>query len=67
VSICLVGDFNRARPTSTQMRRLAQLVTAIREHCNIPAANVRFLDGDRSPAGVGMYFPAKTLREQLLP
>ena len=67
ISICLIGDFNRARPTETQMRRLGQLVAALQDRCGIPAANVYLRDGDRTMAGVGQYFPSARLREQLLP
>lgn len=67
VSICLIGDFNRARPTPTQALRLSQLVTALQARCGIPAANVHLLEGDGSPAGVGRYFPVQSVRQQLLP
>jgi hypothetical protein len=67
VSICLVGDFNRALPTSTQLRRVAQLVTAIQERCDIPADKVLIVEREQSMAGVGRYFPTAKLREQLLP
>jgi hypothetical protein len=67
ISVCLVGDFNRTRPTPTQVLRLTQLVGALQTRCGIPAGNVRFLDGDPSTAGVGRYFPAETFKGQLLP
>jgi hypothetical protein len=67
ISICLVGDFNRARPTPTQLLRLTQLVGALQTRCGVPAAGVRFLEGDQSTAGVGRYFPAETIKGQLLP
>lgn len=67
VSICLIGDFNRARPTETQVRRLAQLVSALQARCDIPAANIHFRETDSTPAGIGHYFPAVALRGRLLP
>lgn len=67
VSICLIGDFNRARPTETQLRRLGQLVAALQDRCEIPAGNVYLREGDRTTSGVGQHFPASRLREQLLP
>lgn len=67
ISICLVGDFNRARPTPTQLLRLTQLVGALQTRCGIPAGSVRFLEGDTSTAGVGQHFPAQTIKGQLLP
>ena len=67
VSVCVIGDFDRARPTATQVRRLSQLVAALQARCGIPADNVLLFAGDGSAAGVGRYFPLATLREQLLP
>ena len=67
VSICLIGDFNRARPTETQLRRLSQLVTALQDRCGIPAANVYLREGDLTTAGVGQHFPSARLRDQVLP
>jgi hypothetical protein len=67
ISICLIGDFNRARPTPTQVLRLTQLVAALQERCGIPAGNVWLVEGEASPAGVGRYFPVKEVRTQLLP
>lgn len=67
ISICLIGDFNRTRPTETQMRRLGQLVAALQDRCTIPAKNVYLLEKDGSTAGVGRHFPVDRLREQLLP
>jgi hypothetical protein len=68
VSICLIGDFDRAMPTQTQMLRLSQLVAALQDRCGIPAANVHLLQGNTvSPAGIGRHFPVSRLRERLLP
>ena len=67
ISICLIGDFNRTRPTPTQVLRLTQLIGALQSRCGIPAANVLVLDGDQSTAGIGRYFPAQSLKGQLLP
>ncbi len=67
VSICLIGDFDRARPTPTQMLRLTQLVAALQDRCVIPAGNVRLLEGKPDAAYVGRYFPTTSFRSQLLP
>jgi hypothetical protein len=67
ISICLVGDFDRTVPTSTQMRRLAQLVGTLQGRHQIPAANVQLMDQAASAAGVGRYFPSTAFRTQLLP
>ena len=67
VSICLIGDFDRARPTPTQELRLLQLVTALQARCGIPAENVHLIAGDGSPAAVGRHFPTAAVRARLLP
>lgn len=67
VSICLIGDFDRALPTPTQELRLLQLVTALQERCGIRAEDVHLIADDGSPAGVGRHFPVRLLRERLLP
>jgi hypothetical protein len=67
ISICLIGDFNRARPTPTQVLRLTQLVGALQTRCGIPAGNVKILESDQSTAGIGAHFPAANFKRQLLP
>ena len=67
ISICLVGDFDHATPTATQLRRLTQLVNALQGRFDIPAGQVLLLNQAGSPAGMGRYFPATAFREQLLP
>jgi hypothetical protein len=67
ISICLVGDFDHAVPTATQLRRLTQLVNALQGRFDIPAGQVLLLNQADSQAGMGRYFPATAFREQLLP
>ena len=67
ISICLVGDFDQTVPTPTQLRRLGQLVGALRDHLHIDAANVQLIDQPRSAAGIGRYFPRSAFSQQLLP
>lgn len=67
ISICLVGDFNQTRPTATQQRRLAQLVSTLQNRLGIPRKNVFVLDGVGTPAGVGHYFPTAEFEAQILP
>jgi N-acetyl-anhydromuramyl-L-alanine amidase AmpD len=67
ISICVIGDFDQTRPTPTQLRRLAQLVSTLQAHYRIPLANVALADQPRSAAGIGRFFPATSLREQLIP
>lgn len=67
ISISLVGDFDQSKPTSTQMRRLTQLVTALQNRLHIPAERVWLVQSSQGSAGVGKYFEVPQLREQLLP
>lgn len=67
VSICLIGDFNRGKPTGVQIKRLSQLVAALQARCGIPADNVLLFNDDASVMGVGRFFPREAVREQLLP
>jgi hypothetical protein len=67
ISICLVGDFNQSRPTATQQRRLAQLVSTLQNRLGIARKNVFVLEGVNTPAGVGRYFPAAEFKAQILP
>jgi hypothetical protein len=67
ISICLIGDFDHAVPTPTQMRRLGQLVTTLQGKLDIPAGQVLLLNQNNSAAGMGRYFPVTAFRQQLLP
>jgi N-acetyl-anhydromuramyl-L-alanine amidase AmpD len=40
IGICLVGDFEKGRPTPAQMEALVGLVNYLQERCNIPTINV---------------------------
>lgn len=40
IGICLVGDFEKGKPTQTQIRRLAELIQEIRKDYNIPIENI---------------------------
>ncbi|MCC6240922.1 MAG: N-acetylmuramoyl-L-alanine amidase [Phycisphaerales bacterium] len=66
ISICLVGDFDRALPTNAQVQRLNKLVAALQNQLQIPAQNVIVRDDTNSPAGVGQYFPTTAFRSQLV-
>lgn len=67
ISIVLVGDFEHASPTSMQMRRLTQLISALQARFRIPAESVTWVGPAGGAAGLGRYFPADALRSQLLP
>lgn len=69
LSICVVGNFNRTRPTPTQQARLLELIAALQRQLNIASDQVELgWDGDqKSVAGVGERFPLAALRSQLPP
>jgi hypothetical protein len=56
VSICLIGDFDRNRPTEAQRRSLSQLVAALQERLDLPADRLVHLDRPDSAAGIGRRF-----------
>lgn len=67
ISVCLVGDFNRSRPTPTQQARLVQLVNALQRQLVISANHVILIaKPTASSASMGIHFPVDDLRAQLL-
>ena len=67
VSICVVGDFDRAAPTPTQQLRLTQLVHTLQSRLGVPAQNVYLHQGTGTAADIGAAFPVAAFRGQLLP
>ncbi len=68
ISICIVGDFDASLPSSQQLKRLTQLVTALQDRLNIPRDRVLVAtELVNSPAGAGKYFPVTAFRQTLLP
>jgi hypothetical protein len=67
ISICLVGDFNRAAPTPTQRLRLAQLVTTLQKQLSIPGTSIHLVQGTNTPADAGRHFPIDAFRQQVMP
>lgn len=65
ISICLVGDFGRTRPTTAQLQRLGQLVDKLQTQYSIPAGSVFMGSQSNAVAGVGVNFPANELRRHL--
>ena len=66
ISICLVGDFDHARPTPAQIRRLGQLVSNLQSNHKIAGSNVLVANHPSAPAGIGKYFPMNDFRQQIL-
>ncbi len=59
IGICLVGDFNKTRPTTRQMRTLVKLVQELMKRYKIPVKNVvghGKIKGEKSQCP-GRYFP----------
>lgn len=67
ISVCVVGDFNRAAPTPTQRLRLSQLVATLQSRLGISAASVYLVQGTNTAADAGIHFPVDAFRQQLLP
>ena len=66
ISICLVGDFDRTRPTPKQVRKLGQLITRLQSLHKIPAKNIITVKQPASHAGIGKHFPMAELNQQAL-
>jgi hypothetical protein len=67
ICICLVGDFDQTSPTTTQLRRLEQLVKTLQGQFQIPGKAVLAYDQPNDPAGIGRQFPIAHFAKQLLP
>ncbi len=67
ISICLVGDFDKATPTPTQLRRLAQLVSTLQSELRITGDHVIMMNQSGSACGIGRHFPSSVFRDQILP
>jgi N-acetylmuramoyl-L-alanine amidase len=65
ITICLIGDFDRAFPTPAQMERLGQLVTTLQGRLDIKKDAVWVWETPASPIGIGRYFPQGAFRERL--
>lgn len=65
ISICLVGDGDRREFTSTQMRRLVQLVLTLARELDIPAESIVLQSDVAQTTDPGWYFPEAAFREQL--
>lgn len=61
ISICLVGDFDRVAPSRMQIKRLGELIKALRQQYGIPAGRVKTVEQPDSPAGIGKHFPREAL------
>jgi LysM repeat protein len=67
LGICLVGNFDKTKPTAAQMKSLKSLLSALETRCKIKDSLVTThrdinVVGTRCP---GRYFPVTTLRKEL--
>lgn len=67
IGICLIGNFDQARPTEKQLQSLETLVRALMKRCNLPASAVKThqqinVVSTRCP---GKYFPARNFLNRL--
>jgi hypothetical protein len=67
ISICVRGDFDAAKPTVEQVRRVTELVSTLQSQLGIGGDRVFLLDSAAGPAGIGRQFPAASLRQQIFP
>ena len=67
ISICMVGDFNRARPSPTQQAHLLELVSTLQQRLGIDSGHVVLgvAGAEGSVAGIGKRFPGAAFRGQL--
>jgi len=65
IGICLIGDGNRQRPSAAQMRRLVQVIEALRAEFKIPADRVYLHRDIATTPSPGRRFPESTFRQQL--
>jgi N-acetyl-anhydromuramyl-L-alanine amidase AmpD len=64
VGICLVGDFDRSRPTKKQIAALIELITYLRDHSNTSRKPAVKMHRDINPMPTdcpGRYFPSKAM------
>lgn len=65
ISIALVGDFDRIRPTAAQMQGLNRLVKNLRNTYGIPANRIFTAADSPTEAGIGKLFPAADFGKKL--
>ena len=65
VGICLVGDFNKSRPTSRQLQSLLNLVRFIQSRYHIPKSRIYGHGDIKATACPGRNFPMAKLKSML--
>jgi hypothetical protein len=65
ISICIVGDFGRTRPTAAQLEQLGRLVNRLQAQYSIPTSSVYMGSQSNAAAGIGVNFPVNELRQHM--
>lgn len=65
ISICVMGNFDQAPPTPTQLRRLGQLIAGLQGRLQLPSAHVVFVEHASKAAGIGQYFPVTAFQQEM--
>jgi hypothetical protein len=66
ICICMVGDLDDTAPTTSQVRRLGELVRTLQSRFHIPAQRILIEDVKGSPAGLGERFPRAEFARDVL-
>jgi N-acetylmuramoyl-L-alanine amidase len=61
IGICLVGDFERYRPTARQLAALAELVNYLAQTYNVPRKNILRHSDVKDTKCPGRYFPFQAM------
>ena len=62
IKICLIGDFNSAGPTPTQLRQLKSLLNSLQKHCRIPSQNIALASSGHLGPNQWRSFPKSEIR-----
>ncbi len=65
IGICLIGDFEKNRPTQKQMRSLVKLVRFLKDRYNIPLSKIQSHRDIKPTKCPGRYFPMAKFKQML--
>ena len=66
IGICLVGNFEKERPTRAQVDELVSLIRWLQKKCDIPSKNVLGHRDIKDTLCPGKYFPMEEVRARIL-
>ncbi len=67
IGICLVGNFEKTRPTEKQIAALVELIRWLQKEYNIPRKNVQGHGDIKDTLCPGKYFPMERVRKLIRP